>query len=147
MKKALFLLVLLGAGALLASYHVANQHYYPVTRLESSDGYTFHLVQDRVNTRGACGEANDRFLAPVKASCPQCRVVYARCERELHGLELQLLMGDSVPLHVVVAPGLRLAMEGKAPTLRGDCEDMAAAIVRAGVASAACAYPGTMRHP
>ena len=147
MRQALVIMVLLAAGAVLARYHVSNQRYYPVTRLASSDGYTFHVVQDRVDTRGACGVANDRFVAPLKEGCPQCRLVYARCERELQGLELQLLMGEPVPLHVVVAPGLRMAMEGPAATLRGDCESMAAAIVREGVASAACAYPGTMRRP
>jgi hypothetical protein len=147
MKKALLLLVLLGAGALLARYHVANQYYYPVTQLASSDGYTFHLVQDRVDTRSACGEANDRFLAPVKARCPNCRVVYARCERELQGLELKLLMGEPVPVHVVVARGLRLAVDGQPESVRRDCEEMAVAIVRAGAGSAACAHPGVMRRP
>jgi hypothetical protein len=147
MKKALFLVVLLAAGAVLARYHVANQHYYPVTRLASSDGYTFHLVQNRVDTRGACGAVNDRFVAPLKEGCPQCRVVYARCERELQGIELQLLMGEPVPLYVVVAPGLRMAMQGPAAGLRRDCEHMAAAIVKTGVPTAACAYPGVMRRP
>ena len=45
MKKALFLLVLLAAGAVLAHYHVQNQHYYPVTRLASSDGYAYAFPQ------------------------------------------------------------------------------------------------------
>ena len=147
MKKALFLAVLLGAGALLASYHVANQHYYPVTRLESTDGYTFHLVQDRVKSRNQCGKANDFFLGPLKERCAQCRIAYARCERELQGLELKLLMGEPLPLHVVVAGGFRMALEGPQRTVRRDCEDMAALIVRAGAPSAACAYPGTMRRP
>jgi len=147
MKKALFLLVLLGAGALLASYHVANQHYYPVTRLASSDGYTFHLVQDRVNTRAKCGKANDLFLGTLKTRCTQCRIVYARCERELQGLELALLLGEPLPLHVVVAGRFRMALEGPEKTVRRDCEDMVALIVRAGAPSAACAYPGTMRRP
>jgi len=146
-KKALFLLVLLAAGAVLAHYHVRNQHYYPVTRLASSDGYSFLMVQDRVDTRDACGAANDRFVAPLKAGCPQCRVVFARCERELRGLELQLLMGEPVDTHVVVAPRLRMAMEGPAATLRRDCENMAAVIVKSGARSARCAYPGTTRRP
>lgn len=145
MRKALIIVVLLAAGAVLARYHVENQRYFPVTKLTSSDGYTFDVVQDRADTREACGNANDRFLAPLKAACGQCQVVYARCERELHGLELALLMGDPVPLHVVVAPGVRLAMEGPAPTLRRDCEAMAAAIVKAGVKHAACVFPGTVR--
>ena len=147
MKKALFLLVLLGAGALLASYHVANQHYYPVTRLESTDGYTFHLVQDRVRSRNQCGKANDLFLGALKERCAQCRIVYARCERELQGLELKLLMGEPLPLHVVVAGGFRMALEGPAARVRRDCEDLAALMVRSGAPSAACTYPGTMRRP
>lgn len=147
MKKALVLLVLLAAGAVLAHYHVQNQHYYPVTRLASSDGYAFLMVQDRVNTREACGAANDRFVQPLEAGCPQCRVVYARCERELQGLELKLLMGEVVDLHVVVAPRLRMAIEGPAATLRRDCENMAAVIVKSGARSASCVYPGTMRRP
>ena len=147
MRQALVVAVLLAAGGYLAHYHVANQRYYPVARLTSTDGYTFHVVQDRVDTRGECGRANDRFIEPVKHSCAQCRVAYARCERELQGLELQLVLGEPVPLHVVVAPGLRMAIEGPAATLRRDCEQMAAAIVRVGVPSAACAYPGVMRRP
>jgi hypothetical protein len=145
MKKALLIVVLLAAGAVLARYHVANQRYYPVTKLASADGYTFHMVQDRTETRGKCGAANDRFLGPIKATCPMCEIVYARCERELQDLELDLLMGDPVPLHVVVAPGLRLAIDGPSRTLRRDCEHIAAAIVTSGVPSAACVFPGTLR--
>lgn len=145
MRKALIIVVLLAAGAVLARYHVENQRYFPVTKLTSSDGYAFDVVQDRTDTREACGRANERFLAPLKAACAQCEIVYARCERELHGLELALLMGDPVPLHVVVAPGVRLAMQGPAPTLRRDCEAMAAAIVKAGAKHAACVFPGTVR--
>lgn len=147
MRKALIILVLLAAGAVLASYHVANQHYFPVSKLASSDGYTFHMVQDRADTRDACGKANDRFVGPIRQRCPQCSVVYARCERELHGLELSLLSGDAVALHVVIAPGVRLAMEGPAATLRRDCEAMADLIVKAGQPYAACVFPGTMRRP
>ena len=143
--KVLAILVLLAAGAVLARYHVDNQRYFPVTKLASADGYTFVLVQDRVDTRGACGAANDRYLDRVKATCLQCDVVYARCERELQGLELALLMGDPVPMHVVVAPGVRLAIEGSVRTLRSDCEQIAATIVKSGVKSAACVYPGKLR--
>ena len=91
--KALFLLVLLVAGAWLAQYHVANQRYYPVSKLASADGYTFHLVQERAAARADCGAANDRFLDRIKLTCAGCEVVYARCERELQGLELALVFG------------------------------------------------------
>lgn len=147
MRKALFLAVLLVAGAVLARYHVDNQRYYPVAKLASSDGYTFHVVMDRADTRGGCGEANDRLLAPLKASCKQCEIEYARCERELDDLELALLTGEPLPVHVLTAPGLRMAIEGPAHSLRRDCEYMAAAIVKAGAAHAACALPGTPRKP
>jgi hypothetical protein len=147
MRKPLLILVLLAAGAVLAHYHVSNQHYFPVSKLASSDGYTFHVVQNRTDAREDCGKANDRFLAPLKTACRQCEVIYARCERELHGLQLALLMGDAVPVHVVVAPGVRLAMEGPPATLRRDCEAMAAAIVKTGVRYAACVFPGTLRRP
>lgn len=147
MKKVLIIVVLLAAGAMLARYHVDNQRYHPVSKLASADGYTFHLVQDRTERRADCGAANDRFLGPIKETCKQCEVVYARCERELQGLELALLMGDPVPLHVVVAPGVRLAIEGPPQTLRRDCEHMATAIVKSGVGSAACVFPGTLRRP
>jgi len=147
MKKALFLLVLLAAGAVAAHYHVQNQHYFPVTLMKSTDGYTFHMVQNLVETRSECGKANDRFVEPLKGQCRQCKIIYARCERELRGLELKLLMGEPVQMHVVVAPGLRVGMEGPADRVKLDCEFMAESIVRAGLPSAACAFPGTARRP
>jgi hypothetical protein len=147
MKQALVIVVLLVAGSVLAYYHVANQSYFPVAKLVSADGYTFHMVLDRRAQRNACGQANDRFLAPIKARCLQCDVVYARCERELQGLELALLMGDTVPVHVVISPGLRLAMEGPKERVRRECEQLATELVKGGAPSATCVFPGTMRRP
>lgn len=147
MKQAIVILVLLAVGSVLAHFHVANQSYYPVSKLASADGYTFHMVQDRRAQRNACGEANERFLAPIKARCLQCEVVYARCERELQGVELALLMGDPMPMHVVVAPGLRLAMEGPKERVREQCEQFATDLVKGGARTAACVFPGTMRRP
>jgi hypothetical protein len=147
MKQAIVILVLLAVGSVLAHYHVANQSYYPVSKLASADGYTFHMVQDRRAQRNACGEANDRFLEPIKARCLQCQVVYARCERELQGVELALLMGDPMPMHVVIAPGLRLAMDGPKERVREQCEQFATDLVKGGARTAACVFPGTMRRP
>jgi len=147
MKQAIVILVLLAGGSVLAYYHVANQSYYPVSKLASADGYTFHMVQDRLAQRNACGEANDRFLAPIKARCLQCDVVYARCERELQGVELALLMGDPMPMHVVIAPGLRLAIEGPKQRVRQECEQLATELVKGGAPTAACVFPGALRRP
>ena len=145
--KVLLLIVLLAAGAWLAQYHVANKHYYPVSKLASAEGYVFHLVQERADARAECGAANDRFLERIKLTCAQCEVVYARCERELRGLELALVMGDPVPLHVVSAPGARLAMDGPKRSLQRTCEHIAASIVKAGMPTAACVFPGRLRTP
>jgi len=147
MKQAIVILVLLAVGSVLAHYHVANQSYYPVSKLASADGYTFHMVQDRRAQRNACGEANERFLGPIKARCLQCQVLYARCERELQGVELALLMGDPMPMHVVIAPGLRLAMEGPKERVREQCEQFATDLVKGGARTATCVFPGTMRRP
>jgi len=147
MKQAIVILVLLAVGSVLAHFHVANQSYYPVSKLASADGYTFHMVQDRRAQRNACGEANDRFLGPIKARCLQCDVLYARCERELQGVELALLMGDPMPMHVVIAPGLRMAMEGPKERVREQCQQFAADLVKGGASTAACVFPGTMRRP
>ena len=147
MKQALVILVLLVLGSVLAHYHVANQSYYPVSKLTSAEGYTFVMVQDRTPQRSECGKANDRFLEPIKVRCVMCEVVYARCERQLQDLEFALLAGDAVPMHVVVAPGMRLAMDGPKERVRLECEQMAAMLVAAGHKSAACAYPGTLRRP
>jgi len=147
MKQAIVILVLLAVGSVLAHYHVANQSYYPVSKLASADGYTFHMVQDRRAQRNACGEANERFLGPIKARCLQCQVLYARCERELQGVELALLMGDPMPMHVVIAPGLRLAMEGPKERVREQWEQFATDLVKGGARTATCVFPGTMRRP
>jgi hypothetical protein len=146
-KQAIVILVLLVLGSVLAHYHVANQSYYPVSKLTSAEGYTFVMVQDRTAQRSACGKANDRFLDPIKARCTACAVVYARCERELQALEFALLAGDAVPMHVVVAPGMRLAMDGPKERVRQECEKMAAMLVNGGHKTAACVYPGTLRRP
>jgi hypothetical protein len=50
-------------------------------------------------------------------------------------------------MHVVIAPGLRLAIEGPGERVRKDCEQLATDIVRRGTKSAACVFPGTLRRP
>ena len=79
MRKVLIIVVLLAAGAVLARYHVANQHYFPVSKLVSSDGYTFVLVQDRTDSREACGKA------PVTAK--DIRFSFAARDSMLRGIE------------------------------------------------------------
>lgn len=141
MKHALVLIALAIAGSVLAYFHVASQTYFPVVRLSSSDGFTYVVVQDADADRNACGEANDRFLEPVKKLCTQCKVEYARCDRELEGIELALSAGEPIPHHAVVGRGVRVAVQGPPDKVRAVCEEIASDIVRAGVPSAACVFP------
>lgn len=141
MKEALVILVLLVVGAVFAYLHVAGQSYHPVAKFASSDGFTFSVVQDAVPQRRACDEANDRLLAPLKEQCKDCKVAHARCERELKGLELELLLGQPVAYYQITTPKLRMAIEGPGERLKDVCEDIAVSMVRAGMASAACVFP------
>ena len=71
-------------------------------------------------------------------ACKDCKVVIARCERELHGFELDVHQGR-VRYPVVKGPGVRMAIEG--PQALPACEQIATAMVRNGVRSAACVKP------
>ena len=131
----------LAAGGVLAHLHVASQVYYPVLEMSSPDGLRFTAVQDESAERRKCGEANDRFIEPVRAGCAKCEVVYARCERELDGLGLQLMREGRVPYHMVRSPGLRLAIDGPEELARRSCEFIAADLVKRGYRSAVCLRP------
>ena len=141
MKQALIALVLIAVGSWLAHLHVASQTYYPVVRITSEDGVVYTTVQNEVSERRACGAANDRFLKPIKETCKQCQVVYARCERKLEGFELALAEGAAIPHPQVFAPGLRIAISGPAAAAKANCDFIAGDMVKRGIRSAACIYP------
>ena len=141
MRQAIIALVLIGIGSWLAHLHVVSQLYYPVVQLSSPEGLTYTAVQDATQERQACGAANERFLGPVKGRCKQCKVVFARCERNLEGLELALLDGVPLPHHRVFAPGIRMAIVGSPEAARTTCEYIAGDMVKRGLRSAACVYP------
>jgi hypothetical protein len=120
------------AGGLLAYVHLA-QPYYPVVTIAAPDGLTYIAVQDATSEREACDTANARFVAPIKASCKACKVLAARCER---------FAGDfASSSHRLVAPGLRMTIEGPDAPARRDCDSIAKDIASRGVRGAACIYP------
>lgn len=141
LKQILIAALLIAAGAVLAHLHVSSQTYYPVAQLDSPDGMVYTAVMNPVRERQACGAANDRFIRPVIEHCKECNVVYARCERELTGLELDLLNGTPVPLHRVLGPGIRLAIAGPQKPAKALCEFLAADLTRRGQRSVACVNP------
>ena len=132
--------VLIGVSAWLAHLHVVSQAYHPVVRLSSPDGLVYTAVQDARRERRACGAANERFLAPVKQGCKQCKVEIARCERQLEGFELALHERRKVSNYVVSGPGVRMAIAGPAATAKASCDQIVSEMVRSGL-SAACLSP------
>ena len=139
--KLAIALVLGAVAAVLAHMHVVAQSYYPVVRVETPEGLTFTAVHAATPLRRDCGKANDRFLAPFKSMCEECRVVLARCERELDGLAAALDENESVPYHRIVAPGLRVAIAGPTDMARAGCQYIAKGLEARGLRSIYCAPP------
>jgi hypothetical protein len=129
------------AGAVVAHMHVESQIYHPVVQFASPEGLSFTAVLKETRDRQACGEANDRFLRPIKERCKQCRVVVARCERNLEGLERDLMDGRALAQHVIVGPGLRMAISGPEQAAKWSCDYLAADMVGRGMRRAACIPP------
>jgi hypothetical protein len=140
-RQAVVAAILIGVSVALAHLHVVSQTYHPVVQLSSPDGLVYTAVQDAKHERQACGAANDRFLAPVKRECKQCKVVVARCERELDGLELAVYERRHIAQHIVTGPGVRMAIAGPAASAKASCEQIADQMVRSGLRSAACVHP------
>lgn len=133
-------MLLAAVSVLIAHLHAVSQRYYPVVKVAAPDGVTFLAVLAETAERPACSEANRRFLAPLKADCPDCDIVYARCARELDGLELALQDDHPLPFPVVRAAGLRLAIEGDAAIAQAVCGFIALDVQRRlGAASCAAA--------
>jgi hypothetical protein len=128
-------------SAWLAHLHVVSQSYHPVVRLASPDGLVYTAVQDAKGERQACGAANDRFLGPVKHTCKDCKVVIARCERQLEGFELALHERRQIPHHLVSGPGVRMAIAGPLETAKASCEHIVGEMIRSGLRTAACIHP------
>lgn len=140
--KIIIAAVLVAAGIVLAHMHVVSQRYYPMVKIVAPEGLTYIAVQDATSERRACGNANERFLVPIKAGCKDCKVVAARCERIVDGdEEAALLEGKPNPNYLVVAPGLRMAIRGPDASAKRNCDFIAKDMVSRGMASAACVYP------
>jgi hypothetical protein len=141
--KILFVAAVIAIGGVLAHMHVAAQIYHPVVQISSPDGLTFTALQDETTERRRCGELNDRFIQPVRAHCKECRVVYARCDRQLTGVEAALASGRPLPYHLVFSPGLRLAISGPEAPAKQTCDFIASDLLKRDYRPAICIYPMT----
>ncbi|HEU0258547.1 MAG TPA: hypothetical protein VFR57_03885 [Burkholderiales bacterium] len=132
--------MLIAVTAWLAHLHVVAQIYHPVVRLSSPDGLVYTAVQDAKVERQACGAANTRFLGPVKQGCKDCKVIAARCERQLEGIALAISEGKKLPHHQIRGPGLRMVIAGPVEFARASCEHIVVEMRRNGLR-------GTCVHP
>jgi hypothetical protein len=133
--------LLAAAASVIGHLHAMSQTYTPSVKVASPDGMTYLAVLGERGALPACSAANRRFLAPMKAACPECDVVFARCTRELDGLEDALRAGRALPFPVLTAPDVRLAIVGDAPAARAACGFIAQDVRRRGLGRASCAYP------
>lgn len=140
-QKAIVAAVLLAAASVLAHLHVAAQVYYPIVRMTSPEGVIFTALQAETPQRQECGRANDRFIAPMRRLCKECKVLYARCARELDTMQAALASTAAPPFHIVDSPGLRLAIEGQAEVARASCEFIANDLRKRGFQRAVCLAP------
>ncbi len=140
-KKTLLAVLLLGCGLALAQLYVESLAYYPVVKVSAPGGLEFTFVHDAIGNRQACAVANRGFLDPIKHECKGCKVVYARCERDLKGAELALLQRKALPDYTVSASNMRLLVTGPPKIARKACEDLALTIVKNGLHSSTCLPP------
>ena len=142
MKMIVVAAALIIAGAVLAHLHVAAQRYYPTVKVLAPEGVTYIAVLDETQERQACGAANKRFIAALKAPCKRCQILWARCERVITGNEETALLKEGPNENYrLVAAGVRLAIIGPERVARMSCEYLARDLAKQGVRSAACIYP------
>jgi hypothetical protein len=145
-KRVIIGVVVVGIASAVAHLYVQSQVYYPVVRLHLPDGLSITAVLPETKERKACGMANDRFVAPFKQTCKDCKIAMARCERQLEGLELAMREGTPVAHPMVVARELRMAVMGPPEAAKAGCQIVAADMVAKGMRTAVC-IPGQPPTP
>jgi hypothetical protein len=117
-----------------------NQLFHPVVHLALPEGLSITALLPETDGQDACTDKNERFLSTFKV-CKDCKIGFARCERELEGLELAMWEGTAVPHPVVVARGMRIAVMGPPEAASLGCRVFAADMAAKGLPSAACVEP------
>ena len=138
------LAIALLALASLASYvYLERQVYHPVVQVVLPGGLSITAVLPDSRERRACDLATERFLAPFKQGCKECKVSAVRCDRNLEGPERAMRDGGPLPYPMVVARDIRIAVFGPPEAARTGCEFIAADIMKKGVPTATCVLAKT----
>lgn len=144
---AIVTVVLVVVSSVIADLYVQSQVYYPVIHVALPEGISVAAVLGETKERKACGTANDRFLAPIRQQCKECKLISARCERQLEGLDLALRQGEPVPYPLVVAKETRVAFMGPPALAKLGCDAAAISMVANGIKSATCIPAPKARPP
>jgi hypothetical protein len=139
-QQALVAVVLIGIASILAHMHVVAQSYRPTVQFASPEGLVFVAIQDSTSERRECGAANERFLAPIKQGCKECKIVVARCEREADDPFASAPVPALVPAHQIVAPGVRVSIDGPDALARAACDLLALDMAERGLRNAGCRH-------
>ena len=144
MKKAILVTAMvLVLGGLIAQLHVAAQTYHPVVQVESAEGLRYTAILAAVDRSRACAAASHEFLEPLKADCPACRIVYARCTRDLDELDAGMATPAAQASWLVEMPGVSIAIDGASEKARRTCQLMASDVAKRGVPAARCVAAGS----
>lgn len=136
--KAVVALAALALASLAAYWYLQSQVYHPVVRLALTGGLSIIAVLPDTKERKACDAANERFAAPFRQSCKDCKVAAVSCEQQLVGLERAMREGTPLPHPIVMARDLRIAVIGPPDAAQAGCQFIAADIVKKGVPTATC---------
>lgn len=129
---------LTGFASVIAHLYVQTQVYYPVVHMSFPEGLSIAAVLAETHERKACGETNNKFLMSFRQQCKECKIVAARCERELEGLDLALWQRAPLPYPTVAASDARVAFLGPADLAKITCAAAAASMIAKGFKSAVC---------
>src|SRR5205814_3324092 len=132
---------LLSNSFVVAFLYVKSQVYSAVVRLELPGDLKIAGVLPETKERKACGDSNDRFLAPFKQSCKECKIAMARCERQLEGLDLAIREGTQATYPMVIASEARLVVMGPPQKAKAGCQFLATSMVARGLRTAVCVEP------
>jgi hypothetical protein len=118
------------AAALL---YLEARPYYPAVRIAAPGEVTYTALLDSTEDAESCDAAARRFVSPIAGACPQCRVLFTRCEHSALSLP-----SEDAPRYWVESKGVRIAVAGPEANARQSCELIAADLAKRGIAGARC---------
>jgi hypothetical protein len=142
MKYVVLAILMFLLGALLTTFRPEDPMLIPIVRMRSPEGYFVTYVRDRVRGGKACQAEIKSYVEPLKSACPDCSIESSACASELAGMEKALAENRPLPVYVVRSEGIRMSVVGPPQRVKVWCEIVAAQIVRNGLRTAACVYPG-----